>query len=482
MKIHLVYPDIASFHGLPYHPGLASIAAVLKERGHDVSLSYIQSTEKMKSVLAEIVSSKPDIVGFTSVETQFRHVRELASLIKKKHECFVVCGGPFVSLFPEIILSQPFIDAAIIGEGEMAFAGLAERLAKKASWHDLPNLAYKDPATGSIVKNALAPVIKDLDKLPYPATELFPYQDIIDRENIAMFHFNRGCPYLCAFCSNESLGKLYGMGSNRIRMRSVASVLDEIGSTISKYKLRDDTVLHFTDDLFVFDKKWTEDFCFQYKKRFGRPFWCTGRSNYINDDVCRALKRAGCVTLMMSVESGNDHIRNAVMNRNISRETLFKSFETCHKHGIGTLATCIIGFPTETPAMIEDSIRTVAQLKSITTYGINLFYPYKGTRLRTYCEEKGYLKSDIGEEFVERKDSALALPDLPQEKLLYYYNNWIPLIMRHKGIKYRVKYAVWGTWNRCRSTKAGEAMRSVLNGTKAGKAFKKMMMKLLWNR
>jgi len=29
-NVYLVYPDIDSFHGLPYHSGIASIAAVLK--------------------------------------------------------------------------------------------------------------------------------------------------------------------------------------------------------------------------------------------------------------------------------------------------------------------------------------------------------------------------------------------------------------------------------------------------------------------
>lgn len=191
-----------------------------------------------------------------------------------------------------------------------------------------------------------------------------------------MFHFNRECPYRCVFCSNEALGAVYGMSSNNIRMRSVDSVLKEIEDTVAGYRLNDDTVLHFSDDLFIFNNEWLEEFSRAYRKNIRRPFWCTGRSNYITDDTCRLLKEAGCLTLMMSVESGNDFIRNEVMKRNITRETLFRSFELCHKYGINTLVSCIIGLPFETPAMINDSIKVMARLKSVSTYGINVFYPF----------------------------------------------------------------------------------------------------------
>lgn len=485
MKVELIYPDISSFHSLPYHPGLASIGAVLGAHGHDVRVNYIDSIEKINDVLARITERKSPVVGFTAVETQFPYVKDLARRIKNVYPSVVLCGGVYTTLFPEVVIEKesPF-DAVIMGEGEFAFLEFLSKLEKGETWRDTRNLAYRNHESGKLVTNQLRPLITDLDTLPFPATELFPYQEIIDRQNVALFHFNRGCPYHCTFCSNETLGKVYGMSSNRIRRRSVESVINEIMSTLPKYKIHDDTLLCLQDDLFISDKRWITEFCSVYKSRIGRPFWCTARSNHLTDEICVALKKAGCVTLMMSVESGNDYIRNEVMRRNISREVLVGSFEMCHRHGINTMVSSIIGLPFETPEMIEDSIKTIAGLRSISTYGINTFYPYKGTVLRSLCEEKGFMPADISYNFgfKERKDSILNLPTLSKEEIRYYQDNWIRLIIKHKGRKERFKYWLWSLLDMTRKSWFGRAMRCTINNTKAGKQFKRHVMKYIGNR
>jgi len=483
MKVHLIFPDVSSFHGLPYHPGLASIASVLIDKGHEVKLSYFDNMDDTEDVLKQIAEFKPALVGFTAVESQFRYVKYLASQIKKLHKCFIICGGPYVTLEPEVVLEdKSSLDAVIIGEGEHTIVELAEKIEKGENWLTTNNVVYKDKKTNCLVKRPLNPLIENLDSLPYPSLELFPYQQIIDQENMAMFHFSRGCPYHCGFCSNEALGRIYGKASNPVRFRSVESAIKEIEATLPKYKLRDSTILHFGDDLFIYNKKWLLEFCDLYKKRIGRPFWCTGRSNHISEDICSSLKDAGCTALMMSVESGNDYIRNKVMLRNIDRKILFKSFELCHKCGINTLATCIIGLPFENEDMIKDSIKTVAQLKSVTSYGINIFYPYKGTYLRKVCEEKGYMPTTIQNDFMERKESILNLPELSKETILYYYRNWITLIMKHKGLKERVKYILRNYWDKIRKKPLGMKIRVVINETKFGKILKKYVMRHIWNK
>lgn len=483
MRVYLVYPDIASIHGLPYHPGLASIASFLRAKGHEVKVAYFSDRGREEALASEIAAFGPDIVGFTAVETQFGHVKSLAARIRKACPCPIVCGGPYVTLAPEVVLeSGSPLDAVVIGEGEHAAAEVLDKIASDEEWRGAKNLAYKDSRTGRLVTNPLNQLIAELDRLPYPAIDLFPYQEIIDRENIAMFHFNRGCPYRCHFCSNVALGRVYGMGANRLRYRSVGSVIDEIRGVLSRYMLRDDTLLYFGDDLFIFDKAWITDFCLRYRREIDRPFWCTGRSNLLSEEICKALKGAGCTMLMMSVESGNDYIRNEVMGRGISRETMFRSFELCHRYGINTLASCIIGLPSETPEMIEDSIRTVAQLKSISSYGINIFYPYSGTHLRKVCEEKGLMPEGTGKGFVERRQTMLNLPDLSAEKLDYYYANWVRLIMKHKGVAEQAKYAVRCYWDGFRATAAGQHLKRLAMDTAAGRRFKKVVMKLVWNK
>lgn len=483
MKIQLIYPDISSVHGLPYHPGLASIASVLIDKGHDVKISYFNTIDDAHGMVDQIAITKPDLIGFTTVETQFRYVTYLAAKIKEACKAFIVYGGPYVTLAPdEVLRADASVDALVRGEGEGAIVELAERIESGEEWSDVNNLIFRQKTTGSVIKNPLRPLIEDLDSLPFPNTDLFNYQSIIDHDNMAIFHFNRGCPYRCTFCSNKALGEVYGMAHNRIRYRSVKSVIKEIEVKLLKYRLRDDTLLLFGDDLFIANKKWLAEFCSIYKEKIGRPFWCTGRSNHITDEVCALLKECGCRQMMMSVESGDDYIRNQVMMRNISRETMIRSFELCSKYGINTLATCIIGLPFETPEMVENSIRTVAQLRSVNSYGINIFYPYKGTYLRKVCEEKGFMPKVIADDFVERKGSVLTLPDLPKDLIMYYYKNWVELIMKHKPLEERVAFKIRKHWDGIRKTRLGFKIRALVNNTKIGKRFKRYVMKHVWNR
>ena len=83
MRVYLVYTDVSSNHGIPYHPGLASIGALLLQRGHQVKLGYIDSVDQYQDIVDAVNDFEPDIVGFTTVETQFVHVQRLAAMIKK---------------------------------------------------------------------------------------------------------------------------------------------------------------------------------------------------------------------------------------------------------------------------------------------------------------------------------------------------------------------------------------------------------------
>ena len=87
MKVYLVYPDVSTYHGLEYHPGLASIGAVLKDRGHEVKLGYVDRAHQFESLVNEVVDFEADVVGFTTVETQFIHVQRLAAMIKDRRDC-----------------------------------------------------------------------------------------------------------------------------------------------------------------------------------------------------------------------------------------------------------------------------------------------------------------------------------------------------------------------------------------------------------
>ena len=101
------------------------------------------------------------------------------------------------------------------------------------------------------------------------------------------------------------------------------------------------------------------------------------------------LKRAGCVHVYSSVESGNDFIRNDVMKRNMSRDQIIKAFSLYREYDMTTGANYIIGVPQENEGTIWDSIRLNRVIKP-SNCRANVFYPYKGTVLGDYCFKEGF--------------------------------------------------------------------------------------------
>lgn len=446
MRVYLVYTDVSTHHGFAYHPGLASIGAVLMEAGHEVKLGYINSTDQYQDIVDAVVDFETDVVGFTTVETQFIYVQRLAAMIKERYDCVMICGGTHMTLAPDSIVeeaSRP-LDGSMRGECEYAFKDLVEAVGRGEDYHDISNLAYREPSAGRLIQNPLRPAVERLEEIPHPATELFDYQQIIDEHNLMIMHFSRGCPFPCTYCSARALMTQYGQ---KIRYRSVDSTIEQIRNTVERYNVNSTTTIAVSDDLFSINKDWLDEFLPRYTREIGRPFMANIRSNVTNEDYFKRLADAGCKYVLMSCESGNDYIRNEVMKRGISRQKMFDSFEWANKAGVQTNANCIIGLPFETPEMIEDSIQTISQLGA-TEYGINIFYPYRGTELRKLCEENGFMPDTLGREandisaVSERKESILNLPTITKDQILYYQQNWEPLIMRHKTFKVRAARAV----------------------------------------
>jgi hypothetical protein len=122
------------------------------------------------------------------------------------------------------------------------------------------------------------------------------------------------------------------------------------------------------------------------------------------------------------------------MKRNISRKVMFNSFELANKYKLRTCSPCVIGVPFETPEMIEDSIKTVSQL-NVTEKGVNIFFPYRGTPLRTVCEENNMLPDFKKIVVKERKESILNLPTIKKAEIQFYHDNWERLLLKEMGAR-----------------------------------------------
>ena len=90
----------------------------------------------------------------------------------------------------------------------------------------------------------------------------------------------------------------------------------------------------------------------------------------------------------MGIESGNQRIRQQVMNRKMSNETIVARINLVKSYGMRTSTYNIIGLPSETRANIFETIELNRQANP-DSFSVSILEPYKGTPIRKMCEDAG---------------------------------------------------------------------------------------------
>ena len=431
MNIRFVYTNINGFHYDNYHYGVGSLVQKCVDEGHTVSVNVILHKNKFADFEEDIKNSPPDVVGFSSVSSQFAHCQELAKIVKQhSSKIITICGGVHPTLAPEEVIDAKFIDFFLRGEGEVALSEFLRRIKNKENYYDSPNMCYEKD--GELVKNDLMPLTKDLDIFPIPNKTIYPYYEAsIKRTKTAPFFFTRGCPFTCKYCFNQFWAQIYDRNRNYPRFRSAEVCIKEMEDVVSRH-IDDIEYCFIGDDIFGQNGKWRKEFCDKYKerifKKYGMKFMILMRVEMIKPKLLTLLKDSGCFRIFFGVESGDEIQRKEVLDRKMSDSTIQSAFDLCREYGLETLAVNIIGFPDETEEMIKKTIKLNRKLKP-TTSGVNIFYPYRGTELGDKCFKENLVDMQIFDNFDnERRESVLNFSEDHHEMLLHYYNNWTNLV------------------------------------------------------
>lgn len=328
--------------------GIAYIASVLEENGHDVFILDSQAlnliTDEVKDFIAR---KKPDIVGITSMTPNVRGSLEAAKLTKEVSKDIVtVIGGPQISILPRETLSFDFVDFGIYGEGEYSMLELVKGIEGGKNISKTMGLVYKK--NGKVFINKPT-IVEDLDALPFPARYLLPndkYHCVISKNPFTTMMISRGCPFNCGFCFK-------GPSDKKLRKRTAKNVVDEMEHCIEKYKVKE---IMFYDDTFTFDKNNVKGICNEIINRGIDIAWeAPTRIDCVNEEILKLMQKAGCIRLRYGVESGDPQILK-LMNKKITLEQAEKIFKITKDIGIESFAYFIIGYATENEKTIRRTI------------------------------------------------------------------------------------------------------------------------------
>lgn len=247
MKILLIYTlDYVQSNEKPIRKfewiyfGISIISAVLKQNGYQTDLLVMTRETPFQKLTETIKDFKPDIIGFTSVASEFEYICSIGEFVKEHFpDIYRVIGGVHVSIFPKEEYLNIF-DAICIGEGEYPILELVQALEKQVIPSGIKNLWLKIPDKSlpegwRIEKNPTRNFIEDLDSLPYMDREIWqkfiPDEAFKENQRPSVV-IGRGCPFNCNYCCNHALKKI--SGGKYARYRSPRNIIGEI-ETLEKY-------------------------------------------------------------------------------------------------------------------------------------------------------------------------------------------------------------------------------------------------------
>jgi radical SAM superfamily enzyme YgiQ (UPF0313 family) len=373
--------------------GILLISSVLKQAGHQVSLVVASEEDPVEAALR----LKPDVVGYTVYTGPHTWYLELNQKIKAQLPgVFSIFGGPHPTFFPEMI-EREGVDGLCIGEGEYAMLDLMNALQQNGHGVELPDPAIANwwfKLNGEIVRNPLRPLLtgEELDELPFSDRELLYNAHAQSRQTkIKPIITGRGCPYDCAFCFNKAYSDLYEGRGRRFRRRSPDDVIRELQELRSRHDVR---FILFMDDTFILQDEWLHEFMTRYKAEIGLPFWCQVRANLVTDEKLALFKDAGCVSVSFGLEAGNDRLRNAVLNRNMSREEILDAAEMLRCHDIAFMTNNMLGLPTGNLETDFETLELNAQCRPAYA-NVFLFQPYPKTELGEWAYQHGWMMGNF---------------------------------------------------------------------------------------
>lgn len=380
MKILLLQPN---FDSHIVHPplGLGYLASSLRQYGYRPFLyDGTLKNASLDDFASAVEKIKPDLIGISVLTRGHGKAKEMIRILKKKFpKITIVIGGTQVTAAPKEVILDLGADFGVIGEGEVTLLELVKELEKtKNNFRKINGLAYKT-AFGKFKINAPRELISNLDDLPFPAWDLMPPKEyriapILEPARgspIAPIMTSRGCPFNCTFCASNVIWK------RRIRFRSVENVIAEIKMLKEKFGIKE---FHFCDDNFTMDIKRAERICDALiKEKINLPWQCPNgvRIDRLTIPLLKKMKRAGCYSVGLGIESGNRRILKKI-NKQLDLKIIPNVLKNLKRIGIESYGFFILGLPGETKKTAQETIDFALKYPFDRVW-FNIFTPYPGS-------------------------------------------------------------------------------------------------------
>ncbi len=347
-------------------------------------------------ILNVIKNKRFDIVGISCLTPSAPTVFSIAEAVKKYNsKILTVLGNVHASVFADDILRNYAVDVVVHGEGEYTMLELVKAVVKKEDLTQVKGISFK--SNGIIAKTPPREPIDNLDELPFPSWHLFPVKKYgflpfmdVRKPGLSILG-SRGCPYCCTFCSLPGIGSKY-------KERKPKNIVNEFEYLVSKFPIKQ---ISFVDPIFPLTKQTGLEFCEEMirRKLDKKVVWtCETRTDNVDRELLREMRRAGCRRILYGLESGVQELLDNV-KKSFTLDSVRRAIKYTKEAGIQTAGLFMIGLPGETRQMTQQTINFAKELDlDFAKFAITI--PYPGSALYEDLNKTGELARKDWENFV----------------------------------------------------------------------------------
>lgn len=360
----------------------------LSGKGFDNYISNLNDLSKSiwNEIESVIEDYQPDIVGISVKSTSYISSTNVAKICKKiNKDIKVIFGGPHPTMAKKEIFDNKYFDISVVGEGEKTITELLNNIEENKPLDEINGIIFRK--NEEVIQTSPRGFMNNFDHLRFPhiiAKETLHNFSKYPANSFKYIFASRGCPYNCKFCASKEIW------TKKVRFRSIGNVVAEI----KEIKQLGVTRIHFDDDTFGVSKKYIAKLCKKIEVEVPGIKWsCEIRANLIDNESVLNMKEAGCETIQVGFESGNNELLSE-MGKGLTVEEILEACDIIKKHKIELQTFFLVGYPFETEEMLKDTIKMMKKSKSDKIL-YSIFTPYPYTEIYDFCESKGLIKDDF---------------------------------------------------------------------------------------
>jgi hypothetical protein len=291
----------------------------------------------------------------------------------------MVWGGNFPSLYPTPVVSAPYVDWVVRGQGERTFVELLHLLEHGGDPRAIAGLAFMDGDRPWIGPERIWTGPDDLPSPPYHKIDVADYlRPSFLGSRSGVYQSSIGCPYSCKFCGVISVfGSREKVEAPERTERNLAYLARTHGMN----------AVHFYDNNFFLG----EDRAVEIAGRItplGLSWWCESRVDAMlrfSDRTWRLLAASGLRMVFFGAESGSDEVL-AKMSKRLTTAEIVEVAERTREHGIIPEFSFVFGDPDEPEREVENTLSFIRRLKGVNPACeiITYFYTPTPQRRGTY--------------------------------------------------------------------------------------------------